>query len=416
MDIIAVKAIEILDSRGNPTLKTFVTLDDGSVGAAAVPSGASTGVHEALELRDKDERYMGQGVQHAVQYVNGVIAHELTWMDINDLKKIDEKMLALDGTDNKSHLGANAILSVSLACARAYAAHKREPLWKALNDYYFHNTQTNFPRLMVNVINGGAHADWVFDIQEFMVSPKEHTPSTSIEMAANIFHTLKKLLDTDGFSIAVGDEGGFAPELGSNERALEYLQRAIREAGYSREDIDIAMDVAASEFYNDGKYTLHKSGSQQPLVLTGEDLTAYLKRLMSQYSILSLEDPFAEDDWESYSSFTEDMGKDHMIVGDDLFVTDPDRIQMGIDKHAANAVLIKVNQIGTLYETVQAIKLARKAGWKVIISHRSGETSDSFISDLAVACGAEFIKAGSMSRSERLVKYNRLLEIEKIEY
>lgn len=416
MDIIAIKAIEILDSRGNPTVKTFVTLDDGSIGAASVPSGASTGVHEALELRDNDERYLGLGVQDAVQHVNGVIAHEVIGHDVSHLEKIDKLMLALDGTPNESKLGANAILSVSLACARAYAAYKKEPLWKALNDYYFSHTKTHFPRLMVNVINGGAHAHWVFDIQEYMISPREYIPSTSIEIAANIFHTLKKLLDADGYATAVGDEGGFAPELGTNEKAFEYIERAIKEAGYSREMVDVATDIAASEFYADGIYTLNRAGAAGAKQFSNSELSDYLSLLTTQHSLLSLEDPFAEDDWDTYTAFTSQMGKDHMIVGDDLFVTDPDRIAQGIEKRAANAVLIKVNQIGTLYETVQSILMARKAGWKVIISHRSGETTDSFISDLAVASGADFIKAGSMSRSERLAKYNRLLEIEKIEY
>ena len=415
VDILSIKAIEILDSRGNPTLKTFVTLDDGTVGSASVPSGASTGVHEALELRDNDDHYLGKGVGRAVQNVNGILAHELKGMSINDLKKIDKHMLSVDGTENKSELGANAILSVSLACARAYAAYHKEPLWKALNDYYFTHTKIGFPRLFVNVINGGAHANWVIDIQECMISPVESSPSTSVEIAANVFHTLKKILLTEGYAISVGDEGGFAPQLETNEQAFQHLDQAIKDAGYSRDSVDIATDIAASEFYKNGSYRLQKAGDHKK-TMNSSEFSDYLLGLHDHFNILSYEDPFAEDDWEGFVNFTQRVGKDHMVVGDDLFVTNTERIKQGIEKKAANAVLVKVNQIGSLYETVEAIEMAQKAGWKVVISHRSGETSDSFISDLAVACGADFIKAGSMSRSERLVKYNRLLEIEKVEY
>ena len=416
MKIISIRAIEILDSRGNPTLKTFVTLDDGTVGTASVPSGASTGSHEALELRDSTDHYFGTGVQHAVQDVQTIIDTEIRGMDINHLDKIDQRMLELDGTDNKSVLGANAILSVSLACARAFAQHHHTSLWDALNDFYFDTYQAHFPRLMVNIINGGAHANWNLDIQECMIVPKDRLPSTSIEIAANVFHTLKKLLEEKNLSTGVGDEGGFAPQLPTNSAAFDLIQRAIQDAGYTTNDIDIATDIAASEFYKDGTYVLHKDGPYDERTLSSSELSDYYSTLISQYGIMSLEDPFHEDDWYAFSQFTEHFGKDHMIVGDDLYVTNSKRLEKGIKERASNAILIKVNQIGSLFETVTTIKMAKKAGWKIIISHRSGETEDSFISDLAVAAGADFIKAGSMSRSERLAKYNRLLEIEKIEW
>lgn len=414
MDIISIKSIEILDSRDNPTLKTYVTLDNGIIGSASVPSGASTGIHEALELRDKDERYFGQGVAHAVANVNGLISQELHGHDISDLRALDELLIKLDGTENKSRLGANALLSVSLACARAYAQYRAVPLWDALHEHYFPNQPTHFPRLFVNIINGGAHADWVLDLQECMISPRESLPSTSVEIAVNIFDTLHSLLKKDGQSTGVGDEGGFAPTFGSNEKAFEYIDKAIDHAGYNRDIVDVATDIAASEFFKDGQYHLKKAG--QHTKLSCKEMAQYVEDLGRKYTILSIEDPFAEDEWEAFADFTSRVGKNHLIVGDDLYVTNPDRIKKGIDMHATNAVLIKLNQIGTLWETVEAIRMAQKAGMKVIISHRSGETSDTFISDLAVACGADFLKAGSMSRSERLDKYNRLLEIEKIEY
>lgn len=415
MKIISVRAIEILDSRGNPTLKTFVTLDDGSVGTASVPSGASTGTHEALEMRDNNDHFLGTGVQHAVQNVQTIINSEITGMDINHLDKIDKHILEIDGTDNKSILGANAILSVSLACARAFSAYHKTPLWDALNEYYFDTQQTHFPRLMVNIINGGAHANWNLDIQECMIVPKDSIPSTSIEVAANIFHTLKKLLVEKNLSTGVGDEGGFAPQLPTNSAAFDLIEKAITDAGYTRDMVDLATDVAASELYKEGTYRLHKDGPYDERTLSSAELSHYYSTLIDQYNILSLEDPFHEDDWYAFSQFTKKYGKDRIIVGDDLYVTNTKRLKKGIDESATNAILIKVNQIGSLFETVQAIKMAKKAGWKVIISHRSGETEDPFISDLSVASGADFIKAGSMSRSERLAKYNRLLEIEKIE-
>lgn len=415
MKIISVRAIEILDSRGNPTLKTFVTLDDGTVGTASVPSGASTGTHEALELRDETDHFLGTGVQHAVQNVQTIINSEVSGMNIDHLDKIDQHMLDIDGSDNKSVLGANAILSVSLACARAFALYHHTPLWDALNEFYFDTHQTQFPRLMVNIINGGAHANWNLDIQECMIVPKDRLPSTSIEIAANVFHTLRKLLIEKNLSTGVGDEGGFAPQLPTNSSAFDLIQQAIQDAGYTRNDIDIATDIAASELYKDGTYVLHKDGPYDERTLSSAELSDYYSTLISQYDLMSLEDPFHEDDWYAFTHFTHLCGKDRMIVGDDLYVTNPKRIEKGIHEKATNSILIKVNQIGSLYETATAIKMAKKAGWKVIISHRSGETEDPFISDLSVACGADFIKAGSMSRSERLAKYNRLLEIEKIE-
>lgn len=417
MNIISLRSLEILDSRGNPTLQTYVTLDDGTIGMASVPSGASTGSHESVELRDnQQDHYQGKSVDTALYNIHATISHALVGMPIEHLDAIDERMISIDGTPDKSRLGANAVLSVSLACARAYALYKKLPLWKALNAYYFPHTPTSFPRLMVNVMNGGAHAHWVTDIQECMISPRERVPSSSIEMSANIFHSLKKILESCGYASSVGDEGGFAPDLATNGQAFEMIQKAIHDAGYTREQVDIATDIAGSELFAHGIYTLrkaHTSGSQH---FDAPSMMQYLESLDNQFHIMSFEDPFAEDDWGAWHTYTTKHGHDHMIVGDDIYVTHPDRIQQGIDHMTSNAVLIKLNQIGTLYETVQAIKLAQKAGWSIIISHRSGETPDSFISDLAVASHADFIKAGSMSRSERLAKYNRLLEIEKIEY
>lgn len=417
MNIISLRSLEILDSRGNPTLQTYVTLDDGTIGMASVPSGASTGIHERLELRDnQQDHYQGKSVDTAIYHIHSTISHAIVGMSIDNLAKIDMRLIDLDGTPQKSKLGANTILSVSLACARAYAQYKRIPLWKALNSHYFPSATPHFPRLMVNVINGGAHANWVIDLQECMIVPRERIPSISIEMSANIFHSLKKILESCGYVSSVGDEGGFAPELSTNGQAFDLIGQAIRDAGYTREQIDIGTDVASSEMYDHGVYTLKKADPSGIKHVDSAGFMHYLESLDNQYHIFSFEDPCAQDDWEAWNTITATHGGDHMIVGDDLYVTDPARISIGIEKSASNAVLIKVNQIGTLYETVQAIKLAQKAGWKVIISHRSGETTDTFISDLAVGCHADFIKAGSMSRSERLAKYNRLLEIEKIEY
>ncbi len=412
MKITDIYALQVLDSRGNPTVKAYVKLENGMIGGASVPSGASTGSHEALELRDGDNaKYHGQGVLMAIGHIRDTIQSGLKGYDIENLEAIDNKLLELDGTENKSHLGANAVLAVSLAAARALSCYQNVPLWKAIHDSYFSQKNVNFPRLLVNVINGGAHANWVLDFQECMISPKNNIPSESVRIASEIFHSLKSILKNDGFTISVGDEGGFAPVLPSNSDAFSYLEKAISDAGHSREAVDLATDVAASEFYTNGSYDLKKENAHW----SPQELMNFYMGLIERYNIMSFEDPFHEDDWAAFTEFTAKVTPHHMVVGDDLYVTNIHRIQQGIEKLASNSVLIKVNQIGSLLETVQAIKKTQEAGWKVVISHRSGETEDSFIADLAYACGAEFIKTGSMSRSDRLSKYNRLLEIEALE-
>ncbi len=410
MKILSIKSLEILDSRGKPTVRAFVTLEDKSVHVSSVPSGASTGSHEAVELRDGEtSRYGGLGVTKAVANINTKIANTLKGMDVIDVKAIDRKMLELDGTPNKANFGANAILAVSQACVRAAAHAKKMSLWKFINESYFKDTSPAFPRLMVNVVNGGKHAGWNFDIQEFMIVPTSNTPSKSVREAAEIFHALGKRLKKNGLSTLVGDEGGYSPVLASNEDVIENIIAAAGEIGYhDKDDFNLALDAAASEFFKDGKYHFKKVGK----VLTGDELVDYYVKLQEKYFVLSFEDPFFEDDWDHFAKFTKKVSDTSIIVGDDLFTTDSKRIEKGIGKKAANAVLIKLNQIGSVLETVDAIKTARQAGWKVIISHRSGETEDSFMADFAYGSGADFIKTGSMSRSERLCKYNRLLEIE----
>ena len=421
MKIKDIKAIEVLDSRGNPTVRTFITLEDGSIHSSSVPSGASTGSHEAVELRDNDKnRYMGKGVLKAIENVNTIIKTEIVGMEA-DPNTIDETLLKLDGTPNKANLGANAILSVSMAVCRGAAHTENKPLWKYLNEYFFKETKTAFPRLMVNIINGGAHANWNFDIQEFMIVPNSKTPTEAVRIASEIFHSLGKILKEKNLSTLLGDEGGYSPKLDSNEEVLETIVKAASDAGYENvKDYRISLDVASTEFFKDGKYEIKKTGK----LLTSEELTKYYQEIGQKYFILSFEDAFAEDDWKAHINFADMAEKFKFItIGDDLFVTNPERIQKGIEEKAANAVLIKVNQIGTIKETVEAIKMTHKAGlprlasgkagWKTAISHRSGETEDSFIADLAYACASEFIKTGSMSRSERLAKYNRLLEIEQ---
>jgi len=412
MIIKKIHGLEVLDSRGNPTVRAYVELENGIVGSASVPSGASTGTYEACELRDGDERYGGLGVQSAVEHIDIEINDCLMGKSIEDLKILDLLMIDLDGTDQKKELGANAILAVSMALARTYSLYKNEPLWKSLNKYYFQTEKPSFPRLMVNVINGGAHANWVMDFQEYMIIPRESEPSSSIRQASEIFHSLKALLKEQKQIISVGDEGGFAPELENNAHGFKLLNEAIKNAHYSRDEIDLGTDIAASEFYKEGQYILAKDNKK----FTSAELSKYYQDLIKEHNLLSLEDPFAEDDWQSFSDFTNIVGSTQNTVGDDLYVTNIDRIKKGVEMHATNTILIKLNQIGSLFETVQAIMMARKAGWKIIISHRSGETEDPFIADLAVACGAEFIKTGSMSRSDRLAKYNRLLEIEAREF
>ncbi len=417
MKITDITSLQILDSRGNPTIRTFITLEDGSRHVSSVPSGASTGSHEAIELRDNDSsKYDGKGVTKAVENVNTKIKTAIVGMDA-DPNDIDSKLLELDGTENKENLGANAILSVSIAVCRAASHAQNLPLWKYMFETYFKPQTPNFqlpspkfPQLMVNIINGGKHASWNFDIQEFMIVPTSTTPSESVRIASEIFHSLGEVLKQKGLSTLVGDEGGYSPNLSSNEEALDVIIEAGIKAGYENvKDYRLSLDVASTEFFKDGKYELKK----QNKFLDSSELTAYYQEIGQKYNILSFEDPFAEDDWEAHKKFADMAERFHFItIGDDLFVTNPKRIQKGIDEKSANAVLIKINQIGTIKETVEAINITHNANWATAISHRSGETEDNFIADLAYACGSEFIKTGSMSRSERLSKYNRLLEIE----
>jgi enolase len=412
MKITSLKAIEIFDSRGKPTVRTFVTLEDGSIHSASVPSGASTGSHEALELRDNDEkRELGQGVLKAVENVNDSIAKKIVGQDVRNPKEVDIQMITLDGTEHKSNLGANAILSVSLAVHRAAAHSQKLPLWKFINGYYFHSVRKpHYPRLMVNVVNGGKHAGWNFDIQEFMIMPVSNTPTESTRIAAEIFQQLGKNLKKRNLSTLVGDEGGYSPALSSNEDVFQIIEQSAKEVGYERNnDYNFGVDVAATEFFENNSYTLKKTHESK----TSDEMIKMYSELGQKYNIQSFEDPFAEDDWQAFTKFTEMANKFHFqVVGDDLLVTNPKRIEKAITEKAANAVLIKLNQIGSVKETIDAIQMSIEAGWKFIISHRSGETEDSFIADFAYGTGADFIKTGSMSRSERLAKYNRLLEIE----
>ena len=405
--ILDVKAREILDSRGNPTVEVDVVLDDGAVGRAAVPSGASTGAYEAVELRDDDaDRYGGKGVLKAVDAVNFEIFDALTGADAFDQAGIDQDLIELDGTQNKARLGANAILGVSMAVTRAAANSAELPLWRYLGGVHAHL----IPVPMMNIINGGVHADNALDVQEFMVMPVgARYFGDALRMGAEIFHTLKRLLADASLSTAVGDEGGFAPAINSTDEALCYIARAIEGAGYKPgDDVMIALDAAASEFCKNGVYNLSGEGS----TFGTEEMNAMWQEIAKRYPIVSIEDPFHEDDWSGFQSLTATVGNRLQIVGDDLFVTNPERLSRGIEEAAGNAILIKVNQIGTLSETLQAIEVAQKAGFGVIISHRSGETEDSFIADLAVATNAGQIKTGSLSRSDRLAKYNQLLRIE----
>jgi enolase len=403
-----IQAREILDSRGNPTVEVDVFLEDGSAGRAAVPSGASTGAYEAVEMRDGDaDRYNGKGVLKAVDAVNFEIFDALAGADAFDQAGNDQDMIELDGTANKGRLGANAILGVSLAMARAAADSAEMPLWRYLGGVNAHL----LPVPMMNIINGGAHADNALDAQEFMVMPvgAPHF-NDGLRMGAEIFHALKKLLSENGLSTAVGDEGGFAPAINSTDEALGYITKSIEAAGYKpADDVMIAVDAAASEFYKDGKYHLQGEGR----TLSSDEMNSMWAELTGKYPITSIEDPLDEDDWDGFAALTEKIGSTVQIVGDDLFVTNPERLARGINDGSANAILIKVNQIGTLSETMQAIDMAQKAGFGVIISHRSGETEDSFIADLAVATNAGQIKTGSLSRSDRLAKYNQLLRIEE---
>ena len=410
-DILKVSAREILDSRGNPTVEATVVLRDKSIGVAKVPSGASTGVHEALELRDGGKRYKGKGVLKAVKNVNTKIAKALKGKDASRQRLIDELMLELDGTKNKKKLGSNAILAVSLATARAAAVSKKKPLYAYLRTAFRLKEKTHrMPISGMNIINGGRHADNNLSIQEFMIMPMHRRFSERVRIGAEVFHTLKAILVKKRLSTGVGDEGGFAPNLRNNEQALQLILRAIQAAGYTPgKHVYLAMDIAASEFYQKGKYYFDSPKS----ATTAKGLITTLERWVRKYPILAIEDPLDEDDWENWALCTKKLGKKVSIVGDDLFVTNVDRIRKGIDMNVGNTVLIKLNQIGTLSETIDAIYLAKQSGYKVFISHRSGETADTFIADLAVAVNAEFIKTGSLSRSERIEKYNRLMEIEQ---
>ncbi len=409
--ITEVFARQILDSRGNPTVEAEVVTENGIVGRAAVPSGASTGVHEAMELRDGDKsRYMGKGVLKAVENINEQINDALVGEYIFDQNDIDRIMLELDGTDNKSNLGANAILAVSLAVAKAAAEEANQPLYRYIGGV---NANT-LPIPLMNILNGGSHADNSIDFQEFMIMPVNvPTFSESLRMGVEVFHHLKNVLKSKGYSTNVGDEGGFAPNIKSNEEAIETVLEAIEKAGYRPgEDIYIAMDAAVSEMYNteSGIYTFHKSDNRR---MNSAELVAYWKAWSQKYPILSIEDGLAEDDWDGWKLLTEAIGNKVQLVGDDLFVTNVKRLQMGIDQKVANSILVKVNQIGTLTETINTVNLATKNSYTNIMSHRSGETEDTFISDLAVALNSGQIKTGSASRSDRIAKYNQLIRIEE---
>ena len=409
-EIIRVKGREVLDSRGNPTVEVEVELANGVTASAIVPSGASTGVHEALELRDGDkERYLGKGVTKAVENIEKIAA-EIIGMNALDQRMIDETMIGLDDTENKTNLGANAMLGVSMAVARAAAKSLDLPLYRYIGGL----RSDTLPVPMCNILNGGQHADNTVDIQEFMVMPVgADSFKEGLRMVAEVFHSLKKLLKSNGFSTGVGDEGGFAPDLASDEDALQVIMAAIEKAGYvPGRDVVLALDVAASELYDNNKelYEFKKSGAKSK---TRVEMVEYYKYLVSKYPIFSIEDGMAEDDWEGWALMTEELGDKIQIVGDDLFVTNADRLGEGIERGVANAILIKLNQIGTLTETLDTIELAHRAGYSTVISHRSGESEDTFIADLAVAVNAGQIKTGSLCRSERIAKYNQLLRIEE---
>ncbi len=405
MKITNVKAREILDSRGNPTVEVDVILENGVMARAMVPSGASTGEREALEMRDNDaSRYNGKGVLNAVKNVNEKIRPVVIGMDVFDQYSIDTAMLELDGTETKSSLGANAILGVSMAVLKAAAKAKGMPLYK-----YVGNGKT-LPVPMMNILNGGAHADNKLDFQEFMIIPQRNNIHERVRVGSEVFYALKKVLNEKGLSTGVGDEGGFAPDLESNMEGFELIMDAIKKAGYEPgKDVKLAIDVAASEFYNDGKYNLVGEGK----ILTTDELIDYYKDLISKYPIISIEDPVDENDWEGFAKMTKELGDKIQLVGDDLFVTNKDCLQKGIDMKAGNAILLKVNQIGTITETLETIKLAKENGYKTIISHRSGETEDTTIADLAVGLDLGQIKTGSMSRTDRICKYNQLMRIEE---
>ncbi len=413
--IASVHAMEILDSRGNPTVHVDVLLKNGQRGSASVPSGASTGIHEALELRDGDaKRYRGKGVQKAVKNVNVTIQKAVKGMDVMNLEEIDNKMRILDGSVNKHKLGSNAILGVSMACAHAGAKRRKKPLYMHLRSMYgIEEKKFKLPTPLMNVFNGGAHADTNLDMQEFIVVPHGWKKfSRQLQAGSEIFHALGDILRKDGLDTDVGNEGGYAPDVGKTEQALEYLMKAIKKAKYKPgKEVSLGIDVAASEFFNTktGKYVIKTDRRK----LDGDGMIELFGEWVKKYPMLSLEDPLDQDAWADWTKMMQVMGKDVMIIGDDFYVTNPERIARGIKEKCSNSVLIKMNQIGTMSETMEAIKLAKANRQKVVISHRSGETSDTTIADLAVAVNAEYIKTGAPSRSERLAKYNRLLEIEE---
>jgi len=396
---------EILDSRGNPTVEVDVILENGIVGRAAVPSGASTGEREALELRDGDKsRYLGKGTLKAVANVNGPLRDLVIGMDAADQKALDYAMIELDGTETKSKFGANAILGISMAAMKASAIEAGKPLYRYIGE------GSTLPKPMMNIINGGAHADNKLDFQEFMIIPQRDTIHERVRVGAEVFHNLKKVLNEKGLATGVGDEGGFAPDLQSNTEGFELIMEAIKRAGYEPgKDVCMGIDVAASEFYSDGKYNLVGEGRS----LTTDELIDFYEELVNKYPIISIEDPVDENDWDGFTKITERLGDRIQLVGDDLFVTNKKCLQMGIDKHAGNAILLKVNQIGTITETLETIELARANGYATVISHRSGETEDTTIADLAVGLDLGQIKTGSMSRTDRICKYNQLMRIEE---
>jgi enolase len=405
--IVDIHAREILDSRGNPTVEVDVTLETGTIGRAAVPSGASTGSHEAVERRDGEARYGGKGVRRAVEAANGEIFDALSGFDAEDQLAIDRVLVELDGTPNKSRLGANAILGVSLACAKAAAAEAGTPLYRYVGGVF----ARTLPVPMMNIVNGGVHADNPIDIQEFMVMPVGASSATeAIRMGSEIFHNLRRKLAEAGHNTNVGDEGGFAPNLASTDAALGFIMQAIETAGYHPGDeVMLALDPAASEFYRDGGYNLTGEGK----TFDAAGLVAYWADLVRRYPIVSIEDGMAEDDWDGWRMLTAELGGSVQLVGDDVFVTNPHRLRDGISRGIANALLVKVNQIGTLTETLEAVEIAQRAGWGTVFSHRSGETEDATIADLAVATNCGQIKTGSLSRSDRLAKYNQLIRIEE---
>ena len=405
MKIKDIKAREILDSRGNPTVEVDVILESGIIGRASIPSGASTGVREALELRDNDSnRYNGKGVLKAVNNVNDIIKPKLLGYDVTKQEEIDNLMIELDGTKNKENLGANAILGVSMACLKAASLYNNKPLYSYIGEGKL------LPIPMMNILNGGAHADNNLDFQEFMIIPRAKTIKERLRIGTEVFHTLKKVLKEKGYNTGVGDEGGFAPNLNSNKEALTLICEAIKKAGYiPGKDVFLALDVAASEFYEDGKYNLKGENK----ILNTNELIEFYEELVNTYPIISIEDPVDENDWEGFRLITEKLGSRIQLVGDDLFVTNIECLQKGIDNKAGNAILLKVNQIGTITETLKTIELAKKHGYRTIISHRSGETEDTTIADLAVGLNLGQIKTGSLSRTDRVCKYNQLIRIEE---